>query len=373
MDLIEGKEGNTRFFIPRPEITSSFPPSSAPVFFNPRMELSRDATVLLLQTQHPRSYLDAMGGTGVRGLRVAGECGVPVTINDRSAVAVGLIRENVRESGIPAEVTQSDVNILLSSRHFDAVDLDPFGTPAPYVDAAARSAGRYLFITATDTAPLCGAHKKAGIRRYFAVAGNTEYHAEIGLRILLGFVVRELAKYDRGLIPLFCFTREHYVRLHLCLDRGAVNADRTLGRIGFVLQCTACPNRIESPGIICPSERCGHCGSDLVPLGPLWLGPVGDSSTISQMVERISLLRLGTSGELTKLLLLCREELGTSSFYDYHRLAKFSRISPPPMGEFLQNLIDRGFRATRTHYSGTGVKTDAPFPEILASIRLRGR
>ena len=373
MDLIEGKEGNTRFFIPRPVSTSTFPPSRAPVFFNPRMELSRDATVLLLSNTQPRSYLDAMGGTGVRGLRVAGECRVPVTINDRSPMAVDLIRRNVEESGIPVEVTHSDVNVLLSSRHFDAVDLDPFGTPAPYVDAAARSTGRFLYVTATDTAPLCGAHKKAGIRRYFAVPGNTEYHAEVGLRVLLGFVVRELAKYDRGLSPLFCFTREHYVRLHLRLDRGATRADRTIARIGFILQCTGCPNRVETPGVICPSGRCEHCGSELVPIGPLWLGPVGDGDVLSEMVGRTSSLRLGTSEELTRLVTLCREELGTSSFYDYHRLAKFSRISPPPIGEFLERLRSRGFQATRTHYSGTGVKTDAPLPEILEAIRLRGR
>lgn len=372
MDLIEGKEGDTRFFIPRPLPGSAFPPSSTPVFFNPRMELSRDATVLLISKNKPRSYLDAMGGTGVRGLRVAGECGVPVTINDGSRRAVDLIRLNVEESGIPIEITYSDVNVLLSSRRFDAVDLDPFGTPAPYTDAAARSAGRFLFVTATDTAPLCGAHKKAGIRRYFAMPRNTEYHTEVGLRVLLGFVVRELAKYDRGLIPLFCYTREHYVRLHLGLDEGAKNADRTIDRIGFILQCTGCPNRVESPGIVSPSGCCEDCGSELSPIGPLWLGPICDVALLSEMEHQAGSLRLGTSEELVRLIRLCREELGTSSFYDYHRLAKFSRISPPPIGKFIECLNNRGFPATRTHYSGTGVKTDAPLPEILDAIRRRG-
>ena len=54
----------------------------------------------------------------------------------------------------------------MSEEKFGFVDLDPFGTPAPFIDAAIRSSGKYLGVTATDTAPLCGAHLKAGIRRY---------------------------------------------------------------------------------------------------------------------------------------------------------------------------------------------------------------
>ena len=151
----------------------------------------------------------------VRGLRVAHECNVPVTINDRDSQGTDLIRYNANHANLPVEIVERDANALLSERSFDAVDLDPFGTPAMYVDAAVRGSRRFLFITATDTAPLCGAHLKAGKRRYFAQPMNTEYHGEVGLRILLGFVVRETVKYDRGIEPLFCFAREHFVRLHL--------------------------------------------------------------------------------------------------------------------------------------------------------------
>ena len=77
---------------------------------------------------------------------MAHECRIPVTINDRSTASVALICKNVAHSGMPIEVVQEDVNVLLSSRRFDAVDLDPFGTPAPFVDAGARSARRFLFL-----------------------------------------------------------------------------------------------------------------------------------------------------------------------------------------------------------------------------------
>jgi hypothetical protein len=162
-----------------------------------------------------------MGATGIRGLRVAHECGIPVTINDREPEAIGADHQN---NAIPANFPLDRgagcqcpaLRTLLRCR-----GPRPVRDPGPFVDAAVRGTRRFLFVTATDTAPLCGAHLKAGIRRYGAVPMNTEYHSEVGLRILLGFVVRETVKYDRGIEPLFCYAREHFTRLHLRLLRGA--------------------------------------------------------------------------------------------------------------------------------------------------------
>jgi tRNA (guanine26-N2/guanine27-N2)-dimethyltransferase len=364
MDFVEVTEGGTTFFVPVQDPLSHFPPGSAAVFYNRRMELSRDATVLLLQVIKPADYLDAMGATGVRGLRVAHECGLPVTINDRNAEAIDLIRKNVALLGLPIEVTHQDVNVLTSMRRFDAVDLDPFGTPAPFIDSAARSARHHLFVTATDTAPLCGAHLKAGMRRYFSRPGNTEYHGEVALRTLLYFVVREVIKYDRGVEPVFCFSHEHFVRLHLNLAEGAQKADAALAHIGFVLQCPHCLFRTEVHGIIPCTDKCPYCERDLTPIGPLWLGAVNNTARIADMEEKLDALTLSTRPQLQKILSLCREELETSSHYDYHRVAKILRVSPPPIEVALQRLQASGYRASRTHYSGTGIKTDAP-PEIL--------
>ncbi|ABS56360.1 tRNA (guanine-N(2)-)-methyltransferase [Methanoregula boonei 6A8] len=369
MDVIEATEGTTTFLVPVQDSTGQFPPGTAPVFFNRRMELNRDATVLLLSVLQPSDYLDAMGATGVRGLRVAHEVGIPVTINDRDPEAIPLIRENVARLGLPVTVTCRDACSLLFEQAFDAVDIDPFGTPAPFTDAGIRGTRRFLLLTATDTAPLCGAHLKAGIRRYFARPGNTGYHGEVGLRILLGFVARETVKYDRGIEPLFCFAREHFVRLNLRLTRGPKAADRTIERLGFILQCPTCAYREELPGMFPPAATCPFCGKPLRPIGPLFLGAISSDEILGQMQARLPSCGLGTQKELEKLLTTCREELPTSSHYDYHRVAQQLVVSPPKIETLLEALRSAGFDASRTHYSGTGVKTNAPLPVLYDAIR----
>jgi tRNA (guanine26-N2/guanine27-N2)-dimethyltransferase len=371
MDLIEATEGKTTFFVPAQDVTTQFPPGTAPIFFNRRMELNRDATVLLVSILRPSDYLDAMGASGVRGLRVAHECNVPVTINDRDSQGIELIRHNAQHANLPVEIVERDTNSLLSERSFDAVDLDPFGTPAMYVDAAIRGTRRFLFITATDTAPLCGAHLKAGKRRYFAQPMNTEYHGEVGLRILLGFVVRETVKYDRGIEPIFCFAREHFVRLNLRLTRGAIAADKSLKRIGFILQCKKCQYRVEQQGMFPDSVCCPHCRENLFPIGPLWLGSIQHNETLTQMRGLLDAMELGTKKDLGNLITCCNEELPTSSHYDYHRLTKIMGCSPPDIATVINRIIASGYPATRTHFSGYGIKTEAPVEVLFEAISAR--
>ena len=371
MDLIEAQEGTTSFLVPVQDDRAQFPPGSAPIFFNRRMHLNRDITVLLLPLLEPSDYLDAMGATGIRGLRVANECGIPVTISDRDPVAIDLISRNVERSGLPVTVIQRDVNALLSEQSFDAVDLDPFGTPAPFIDAGVKGTRRFLFVTATDTAPLCGAHLKAGIRRYNAMPMNTDYHSEVGLRILLGFVVRATARYDRGIEPLFCYAREHFFRLHTRLLRGTNAADDSLARLGFVHQCRRCPYREEERAMFPSTLTCPHCGEKLQPVGPLWLGSLHSGNILADMQERLITTEPGSAKEITKLLDICSGELPTSSHYDYHVLAKRLGCSPPNIAVVLDRICEAGYPATRTHFSGYGIKTEAPVEVILDAIGAR--
>jgi tRNA (guanine26-N2/guanine27-N2)-dimethyltransferase len=206
------------------------------------------------------------------------------------------------------------------------------------------------------------------MRRYFARPMNTDYHAEVGLRVLLGFIVRELVKYDRGLSPLCCFVREHFVRLHLAFAEGAAAADATLARIGYVHQCRRCPGRSEQPGLLPEPARCPACYGETRSIGPLWLGAICDPAAIAGMQEALPGATLAVGPALDRLLALLDNELPTATFYDYHVLAKRLSVSPPAIGAVLDRLRGKGYCASRAHYAGTAVKTDAPLGTILDAI-----
>ena len=180
-------------------------------------------------------------------------------------------------------------------------------------------------------------------------------------------MVRELIKYDRGAEPLFCYAHEHFHRLHIGIREGAAAADRTLGRIGYVMQCPHCLYRTEQVGMLSEPEECSLCGADLIPVGPLWTGRINDDRILAAMQEALPLIPIGTGSRMARLLDTCRQELDTSSHYDYHVIAKSLRVSPDSIGTVIGRLTALGYRASRAHYSGTAIKTDAPLP-ILKSV-----
>ena len=90
---------------------------------------------------------------------------------------------------------------------------------------------------------------------------------------------------------------------------------------------------------------------------------------LDQMIALLAGMDLGTKKELGKIITTCREELPLSSFYDYHHLAQILKGSPPDITVVLDRIQKSGYAATRTHFCGTGIKTEAPLPLIFDAIR----
>jgi tRNA (guanine26-N2/guanine27-N2)-dimethyltransferase len=342
-------------------------------FYNPKMKMNRDIGVAVAKALAITDYLDALAASGARGLRVAKEAEVEhVTLNDVSPKAVALIEENAKRNGLGAcEILSSNANVLMQRRHFEAVDLDPFGSPSPFLAAASRSALEYLFITATDTAPLCGAHLKSGIRKYMAVPVKAEHHREMGARILLGATARELARVDKGMRPLLTHVSDHYVRVYLRIARGAKMADKTLESMGHLEQCRSCGRWRAVSGMGCRSSgTCSFCGERADVAGPLWLGPIQDRELINRAIAELKGSK-ASSDRAVRLLQLCSEEIDLPMYYDHHKLCRKFKATPASAEKLVERLRSGGWRASRTHFSGVGIKTDAPFEvlkEILCSI-----
>jgi len=189
----------------------------------------------------------------------------------------------------------------------------------------------------------------------------------------MGFVVRQAARYDRGVEPIFCYAREHFVRLHLRLLRGAGAADEALRQTGYIHQCRKCPYHEEETALVSSSRTCPCCGERLQPIGPLWLGDLHNRAILADMRARTGVLRPGSAKALVKLLDCCLGELPLPVFYDYHVLAKRLGCSPPDITAVLGRIVAEGYPASRTHFSGYGIKTGAPLPVILGAIRGPGR
>lgn len=339
------------------------------VFYNPVQELNRDITVAVLdayRTRHPgvTTYIDAMTATGIRGLRAAAS-GWTVTCLDVDPEAVELCRSNFRRNDLTGTVRHRSANVDLHQHRYDVTDIDPFGSPMPYIDAAFRGTRRLLCVTATDTAPLCGAHKQSGIRRYGAVPQNTEYHAEMGVRVLLSALARAGARYDTAVTPLLTHATRHYVRTYLELTHRATDANATLEELGFVHHCPDCLHRTHEAGLLphLPDDCHGCGGTNLLTAGPLWIGPTRDPGFTAETRDHLT-PEMQTVERARKLLTTIEQELDTPTHYDQHRLCERWSRSANPMAEFLRAVRAGGYAATRTHYGGTTLKTDADVRSI---------
>jgi tRNA (guanine26-N2/guanine27-N2)-dimethyltransferase len=338
------------------------------VFYNPEQERNRDITVAVLRAYRERepraeTYLDAMTASGIRGVRAAGD-GWTVTCADTDEDAVSLCRENLARNDRSAEVLHRDVNPLLHETYYDVVDLDPFGTPIPFLDAAFQGTRNLLCVTATDTAPLCGAHFESGVRRYSTVPRNTEFHAEMGVRVLLSALVRTGARYDVAPRPLLTHATKHYVRTYLELDRGARVANDAVEDLGHIHHCEHCLWRTAEPGLLADApESCPNCGHGIQTAGPVWLGATCESAFVERTAEAID-DSFGTAERSRALLETLAAELDTPTHYDQHRLCKRWGRPADAMDAFLGRLESAGHRVSRTHYGGTTFKTDASLPAI---------
>ncbi len=375
-------EGTTKLEVPELEHfrtrAGDYAPSLAPVFYNPHMELCRDISVSAVQVLADEldgiRVCDPLAGVGVRGLRYAKEVqGVAkVVANDRSREASELTKRNIELNGLASlvEVRNEDANVLLweNRGRFNYVDLDPFGSPAPFVDAACAALARrgMLAITATDTAPLSGTHVKACLRRYGARPLKTEYYHELGIRILVGFVQRVAGKHGLALAPVLAHATRHYFRIYLRARRGPSFADELLAQQGYVSHCSACGRRkfIQGAAVGLPSSC--ECGNEFIHAGPLWLGRLIDLAFVHAVAGDLAKRNFKFGQQELVFLARCAEEAdGPPMFYDMHELAKRAGASPPKIIGLIGKLRGRGYFASRTHFLGTGFRTNAPMDEIV--------
>ncbi|HIQ33036.1 MAG TPA: tRNA (guanine(26)-N(2))-dimethyltransferase [Methanothermococcus okinawensis] len=344
------------------------------VFYNPKMAVNRDISVAVVQSFLNRFkrerflVCDPLGGSGVRGIRYAKELinpsgKVEVFINDINPHAYEAIKENVKLNNLEnVKVFNKDANVLLSEhfRTFNLVDIDPFGSPNPYLDSAIRSCitrDGIIAMTATDTAVLYGSYRKACIRNYDAIPLPGD--KELAVRLLIGYAIRVAGKYDIGLRPILSHFTDHYIRTFLVTERGAKRADEAMERLGYV--------KIENEEkVVRKREEGFERGFG----GLFYLGEISDIETVKDAL-RIAQER-GYSKRSIKILEEIYQECTVGNVigcYNIHRICSAIREHVPPVRAIVEMLRERGFRASRVHYDPNGIKTDGKVEDVIECIR----
>ncbi|HLY77547.1 MAG TPA: hypothetical protein VKT21_06645 [Thermoplasmata archaeon] len=332
------------------------------MFYNAAMQLDRDLNVAVLRARFPsgpgtcRGW-EMLAATGVRGLRLVEETTAfaRYDFTEENPAAFAVLERNVHESGHAGLTTHhADATTPVEEKAFDYVDLDPFGTPAPFVDAALRAlapAG-VLAVTATDMPVLAGVARGVSERRYGGRPIRGPQGPEGGLRILIAYLVREGAKRAIGLDPILGYLHDHYVRLFL-------NA-------GPALSAAPDPARIGDPSVL--GENAPKIAGK-GPFGPMWLGRLFDPELVARLEVPPTAQR---PQELRRFLDRLQEESTADRpfYYEPNGLASELHLAePPPLAAVLEALRAKGYAAARSHVRPSAFRTSAPRAVVYDTAR----
>jgi len=390
--LTEVSEGLVSILVPDLALYSKgrrvVEPAWAPVFYNPATRVSRDISVALLAAyaesvrREGIRVCEPLSATGVRGLRYAAEVAEveEVVINDRSKLAYDLQVENIARNALSDKVRayNREARALLlecaeRGEKFDVVDIDPFGSPAPFVEAALAALKHkgLLMITATDLAPLFGVAPNSCRRKYFAVPLRSEFSKEVGARILAAFVIREAAKMNIAAQPIYSFLSGHSLRLAFITLRSRSRASALINRLGGVVYCPRCAYRAFSA--YPPLERaCPNCGAEVVVGGPVWTGELWDAAFSLSVLEHYRKRSYLSQAGLRTVELIALE---ASSPPLYTTVSTLSRVAGLPGEPSLEEVAEAAARTgatfSRTHFDPKGFRcTLQPYEMVKVLVGL---
>jgi len=325
------------------------------------MVLDRDLGVAFVSAHFgpgARRGWDMLSATGARGLRLLVETGAFASFlfTEAHPVAAGVLRQNA--NNVPgASVRSADARTSPPEAPFDYVDIDPYGSPVPFVPPAIRAVrpGGVLAATATDLMVLAGVQPGACERLYGSHPVRGRLGPEGGLRVLLAYLARTARAEGRTVRPLLAYVRGHHVRVYVELN---LRTD---------------PSPSDPVGLIDPERWNGPFLGERGPYGPMWLGPLFDPTLVARLTTPPTAAR---PRETEEFLLRVRSEAGVDRpfYYEANELAGSLGLPFPPSRDALARaLAGRGYRFARTHMRPEGFRTDAPRSVVESTADELGR
>jgi tRNA (guanine26-N2/guanine27-N2)-dimethyltransferase len=315
-----------------------------------------------------------------------------------------------------------------AGQKFDVVDLDPYGSAAPFIDSAIASAreGALLLVTSTDSAVLCGNYSETCHAKYGSTGIKTVACHEMAVRILLAALERAAARQGKSIVPLVSLHIDFYIRVFVRVYTSAADAKMACCKLGLMVQCAQCPNhyamplsrprggrskaqeankpappaaakgappvppqnfpaaparsdnatnlQCESWGDYVPGSACECCGGRLLVGGPLYCAPTQDRAFITQLLAEIEARgpeRLKGQARIKGMLVTAASELPeVPLFYSLPELSSRLKMHCPPAPIITAALARLGYRCSQAHSDAVGFKTDAPC-RVLLGLLLR--
>uniref|UniRef100_A0A671TJ50 tRNA (guanine(26)-N(2))-dimethyltransferase n=1 Tax=Sparus aurata TaxID=8175 RepID=A0A671TJ50_SPAAU len=313
--------------------------------------------------------LEGLAASGLRSVRFALE--VPglqsVTANDFSTKAATLIARNAQYNGVSHLLQAScrDASMLMyemrgKKERYDVIDLDPYGSPASFLDAAVQavSEGGLLCVTCTDMAVMAGNSGETCYSKYGSVSIKSRYCHEMALRIILHSLDQRAGVYQRYIQPLLSVSVDFYIRVFVRVFTGQVKVKNSVST-----KYSAATGPPVGP-------ECEHCGQRHQLGGPMWAEPIHDLPFVQKVLSAVSgnPSRFGTSKRIEGMLSMVTEELeDVPLYYTVDSLSSTIHCNTPPLLQFRSALLHAGHRVSLSHACKNAVKTDAP-PAALWDI-----
>ncbi|XP_012088060.1 probable tRNA (guanine(26)-N(2))-dimethyltransferase 2 [Jatropha curcas] len=346
----------------------------------------------------PPRVLEALSASGLRALRYAIEVeGIgQVVALDNDKASVDSCRRNIEYNGrvakskVESHLADARVYMLTHPKEFDAVDLDPYGSPSIFLDSAVQSVvdGGLLMCTATDMAVLCGGNGEVCYSKYGSYPLRGKYCHEMALRILLACIESHANRYKRYIVPVLSVQMDFYVRVFVRIYTSASAMKNTPLKLSYVYQCIGCDSFHLQPigrtisknnsvrylpgfGPTVPQE-CSDCGKKFNMGGPIWSAPIHDQEWVASILEGVKSMkdRYPAYDKISAVLTTVSEELpDVPLFWSLHNLCATLKCTAPSAVILRSAVINAGYRISGTHVNPLGLKSDAPMDVIWDIMR----
>ena len=361
--MAEYSEGKARYILPKKKGQ----------FFNPKGLLSREIGILITRAEShlrgkPISLLETMAGIGIRTVRYALEGEVSIQwANEGNHESMDLLLENLRLNGLYGRIYTSveEAKHLLAKfslvdERFDMIDLDAFGSPSEFSHHAisALRLGGILYITSTDGFTLCGLKQGAALRNYGVHTLSAGFCHELGGRVVMTQFMKVAGNFGFHMEPLVFVYDGYSWRIAMRLVKGV---EGQFSEFGYVLY-----NPSTGEYRVLRDNTIHSISGKWKISGPMYLGPIHNSKFVEIMYSFSKEYPLAE-----KVLKKILGEIDYPLFYDYTEICDIIGVSTPSRRRIIRELRERGYRASETHISSVGVKTDAPFSvfqEVLKAL-----